>query len=204
MSTHPQKLLLATSNRGKIIELSHLITGFGIDVLGLSEFPNVVEVDEVGETFEENARLKAIGYARQTGLFALADDSGIEVEALGNRPGVQSARYGGDDIGFAEKMLLILAEMTTTGDGERLARFVCSMALADPSGAILATSQGECRGRIATEPRGSGGFGYDPIFIPDGFDLTFGELSSEVKQKISHRQRAFEQIIPFLRHFTTI
>jgi XTP/dITP diphosphohydrolase len=164
----------------------------------------VTEVEETGITFAENAALKAVGCATQTGLFALADDSGLEVEALDNAPGVFSARYGGPDTSFAEKMIKLLDEVDKTGDSMRRARFVCAMAFANPSGEILFTTEGICNGKIALHPRGAGGFGYDPLFIPDGFDRTFGELSEAIKGKISHRARAFEQIIPFLGHFRSI
>ena len=204
MSSETHKLLIATNNPGKIAELKDMLAGVLFELFSLDDFPSVTEVEETGLTFDENARLKASGYARQTGLLALADDSGLEVEALDNRPGVLSARYGGRDTSFAEKMEKLLAELDKTGDVARRARFVCSMAIADASGEILFTSEGICNGTIASQPRGSGGFGYDPLFIPDGFDRTFGELNEAIKRKISHRARAFCEIMPFLRHFDTI
>ena len=204
MSSENRKLLIATNNPGKVAELTGMLAGTRFELLSLNDLPAVTEVEETGLTFEENARLKASGYARQTGLLALADDSGLEVEALDNRPGVLSARYAGSGTSFAEKMEKLLAELDISGDVNRRARFVCSMAIADTSGEILFTSEGICNGRIASKPRGLGGFGYDPLFIPDGFDLTFGGLGEAIKQKISHRARAFCQIIPFLRHFDPI
>ncbi|MEQ1604946.1 MAG: RdgB/HAM1 family non-canonical purine NTP pyrophosphatase [Pyrinomonadaceae bacterium] len=195
------KLLIATNNNGKITELRDLIADFPIELLSLADFPAAVEVDETGSTFAENARLKAAGYALQTSSFALADDSGLEVDALGGRPGVLSARYGGEGTSFAAKMSLLLAEMRSADTPDRRARFVCSIAIADAMGRILFAADGVCEGRIAQSPSGSGGFGYDPLFIPDGFDQTFGELDISTKQTISHRSRAFQQIIPFLRHF---
>jgi len=198
------KLLIATNNPGKITELKPLLAGAPYDLIGLSHFPSVIEVDETGLTFSENARLKAIGYSQQTGLLSLADDSGLEVEALDGRPGVLSARYGGTDSTFAEKMAKLLGELRETGKTTRRARFVCSMAVSSPAGEILCTADGICDGMIAPSPRGMGGFGYDPLFVPDGFQQTFGELDSIVKQKISHRSMAFEQIIPFLRHFKAV
>ncbi len=199
-----QKLLIATNNRGKVIELKNFLRDTPFELLSLADFPSVLEVEETGLTFNENARLKASGYAMQTGFAALGDDSGLEVEALGGRPGVLSARYGGTDSGFDEKMKKLLAEIDNTGDTLRRARFVCSMAIAHKNGEIVGTSEGVCEGKIAVQPFGSGGFGYDPLFIPDGFDRTFAELPNAVKQKISHRFRAFEQIIPFLRHFNPL
>ena len=197
-------LLIATNNRGKVAELRGLFEGLPFSLIGLADLPPVGDVDETGTTFEQNAQLKAREYSLRTGLHSFADDSGLEVEALGNRPGVLSARYGGVDMSFADKMKMLLAELDETGNVERIARFVCSMAIADRQGRIVCTSVGICPGRISTEPRGSGGFGYDPIFVPDGFDLTFAELPADVKQKISHRARSFEQIIPLLRDYNAI
>lgn len=196
-----QKLLIATNNKGKVVELRDLLAELDVEVLGLAEFADVVEVAETGLTFAENAALKASGYARQTGNIALADDSGLVVDALDGRPGVLSARYGGDEMPFSGKMSLLLDEISSAEGTDRTARFVCSIAIADSDGSILFSAEGKCEGRIADSPRGSGGFGYDPLFIPDGFDHTFGELELAIKQSISHRSKAFQQIIPFLRDF---
>lgn len=204
MSHSIQKLLIATSNSGKIREFKDFLDGLPFKVQSLAAFPDIAEVEESGSTFDENARLKACGYALQTGLIALADDSGLEVEGLGGRPGVLSARYGGTDTSFAEKMESLLAELEKTADTSRRARFVCSIAVANAAGQILCAAEGLCAGKLAQRPRGSGGFGYDPIFIPDGFDQTFGELDEVVKQRISHRFKAYQQIIPFLRHFEAV
>ena len=204
MSTESRKLLIATHNSGKYNELKGLFAGLSIDLQSLSDFKIVSEVEETGSTFAENARLKARSYAMQTGIVALADDSGLEVEALDGRPGVFSARYGGDKAGFAEKMSKLLYELDRAGDEDRRARFVCAIAIADASGDVLHTIEGICTGRIAEKPRGSGGFGYDPLFVPEGFDQTFGELPDEIKQEISHRARAFNEIIPFLLDFIAV
>ena len=198
-----KQLIVATHNLGKLAELRSLLAELPLDLVGLSNFENVTEVEETGSTFIDNARLKAVGYARQTGSFALADDSGLEIDALGGRPGVLSARYGGD-VGFDKKMQMLLNEMADSINSFRGAHFVCAIAIAAPDGRILHTTEGICPGIIAAEPRGNGGFGYDPIFIPAGFEETFGELSGTVKQKISHRARAFEQIMPFLRDFIAV
>ena len=197
-----KKLLVATSNSGKIAELRDLLAGLPLDLIGLGEL-NASEVPETGATFIDNARLKATGYARQTGMLAIADDSGLEVDALNGRPGVLSARYGGD-VGFDKKMQMLLAEMDDSLNHSRAARFVCAIAIAGADGNILYTTEGICPGSLAMESRGNGGFGYDPLFIPDGFEETFGELSAALKQKISHRARAFEQIMPFLRDFIAV
>lgn len=202
MTRLENSLLIATGNRGKVREMMELFASLPVNFLSLPDFPEIEEVEESGSTFVENARLKAVGYARQTGCLSLADDSGIEITALNGAPGVLSARYGGDAASFAEKMELVLAEMKLAPRGGRQARFVCAIALADSNGAVLAVSEGECRGTIADRPRGDGGFGYDPIFVPDGFDRTFGELPGHIKQQFSHRARAVEKIIPYLLDFT--
>ncbi len=198
------RLLIATRNAGKVNELRDLLSGMPVELLNLNDVAPVPEVEETGATFEENAILKARGYALQTGTWALADDSGLEIEALDGAPGVLSARYGGSETGFAEKIQRLLSEIDETEDPERRARFVCSVALADAEGEVRFTAEGICAGTIAEEPRGTGGFGYDPIFIPDGFNSTFGELPVRIKQQISHRGRAIAKIMPFLRDFLDI
>ena len=204
MPNERSKLLVATGNKGKSTELKGLLADMPIDLLSLGDIGDFEEVEETGSTFAEHAALKARGYALQARIPTLADDSGLEVEALDNRPGVLSARYGGIDLGFDKKMLRLLDELEKTGEATRRARFVCSIAIADATGAIVHSAEGVCYGKIAQNPRGINGFGYDPLFIPDGFEQTFGELSDAVKQKISHRFRAFEQIIPFLRLFYAV
>ena len=203
-ASKPATLLIATRNKGKLAEFKGLLSGVALEFVSPDDLEDVDDVAETGGTFSENARLKATGYALQTRLHSLADDSGLEVEALGGRPGVLSARYGGEATSFGEKITMLLDELQKAHDRERRARFVCSLAIADPAGEIIFTADGICDGKIAFEPRGIGGFGYDPIFIPAGYDETFGELSSAVKQEISHRASAFRQIIPFLRGFIAI
>jgi XTP/dITP diphosphohydrolase len=198
------KILVATSNAGKIKELNASLDGFPVELVGLDYFENVPDVEETGLTFAENAVLKANVYALQTGFCALSDDSGLEVEALNGAPGVFSARYAGENAGDAERIEKLLAELAETGDESRRARFVCAMAIADAQGAIMFLAEGVCEGKIARNPRGANGFGYDPIFIPEGFEQTFGELSSTIKGKISHRARAIKKIIRFLRDFTVL
>jgi XTP/dITP diphosphohydrolase len=205
MSTEKKRMLLiATNNQGKLREFRSLLTGLDIEMLYLESFGNIAEIEETGLTFAANAELKATGYALQTGFTTLADDSGLEVEALNGRPGVMSARYAGPETSFQNKMAELLAELDRTSDTYRRARFVAAIAVADKTGALIHNAKGICPGRIASEPRGSGGFGYDPVFIPDGYDQTFGELPEVTKRKISHRGRAFSQIIPFLRGFFAI
>ncbi len=187
------ELLVATHNEGKTRELAELLSGIPLRLRSLKEFPWVEEADETGSTFEENAVLKARHYGSLCGLWTLADDSGLEVEALGGVPGVYSARYGGRAISYPERMALLLEELNATGDGERRARFVCVIALSDPRTGEVETFDGICEGRIAQAPRGTGGFGYDPLFIPEGYKQSFGELPSEIKQSLSHRSRALSK-----------
>lgn len=195
------EILVATNNRGKIREFAELLTDLPIRFHSLAEFPNVREVEETGATFEENAALKATGYARQTGLWTLADDSGLEVVALGGAPGVFSARFGGAGLTDAERTEKLLFELEKTGDKEKKARFICVIVFSNPNGEIYYRAKGVCDGRIAANPLGANGFGYDPVFIPDGFNQTFGELPNEVKRKISHRARAVSEITRFLQDF---
>lgn len=196
------KLLVATNNAGKIKELNELLADLPVELLGLKDFENTFEPAETGATFTENAILKANSYARQTGFWALSDDSGLEVEALNGAPGIFSARYAGANATDAERIAKLLGELAEKGAHERRARFVCAMAIADETGAIKFSAEGICAGKIALNMRGANGFGYDPIFIPDGYEQTFGELSSVIKDKISHRARAIIKIMRFLRTFT--
>lgn len=198
------ELILATTNAGKIRELTGLLAESGITVAGFPEGTVIDPPAEDGSTFAENAAIKAAYYAKILCMPVLADDSGLEVAALNGEPGVQSARYGGDETTFDEKMRLILDRLAENGTSDRTARFVCAAALADQKGNIVNITIGTCDGSIADAPFGSGGFGYDPIFVPVGYDLTFGELPSEVKQQLSHRSRAIAQMLPFLREFLAI
>ena len=184
------ELLIATGNKGKAREFAYLLAGAPLRLRTLAEFPHIVEVAETGATFAENAVLKARAYSQQTGLWTLADDSGLEVEALGGAPGLHSARYAGAGATDEVRRQKLLAELARTGDARRRARFVCVIAViaAEEEGAHLFT--GICAGHIADVERGARGFGYDPIFVPDGFSETFGELADEGKQHISHRARA--------------
>lgn len=191
MIRHRQaELLLATKNKGKVPELALLLAGLPLRLHTLAEFPRVTTPEETGTTFAENAELKARFYASHTGLLTLADDSGLEADALGGAPGVHSARYAGPDATDEERIAQLLTEMRASGDSTRRARFVCAVALFDPSAGACELFEGTCEGRIGHEPRGSNGFGYDPVFIPDGYDQTFAELPAEIKQRISHRAQA--------------
>jgi XTP/dITP diphosphohydrolase len=193
------ELLVATGNAGKVRELSLLLADAPLRLRLLSEFPGITEAEETGETFAENATIKALQYSSQSGLLTLSDDSGLVVDALGGAPGVYSARYAGTQATYAERMARLLDELAATGGRERRARFVCVIALAEPKTGALDTFEGTCEGHIARSPRGTGGFGYDPIFIPTGHEQTFGELPDHVKQNISHRARALAKAVSFLR-----
>jgi XTP/dITP diphosphohydrolase len=142
--------------------------------------------------------LKALHYSARAGRLTLSDDSGLEVYALGGAPGVRSARYCGPRATYAERMARLLAELEAAGGTERGARFVCVIALADPSTGRVETFEGVCEGSIAREPRGSNGFGYDPVFVPAGYDKTFGELPDEIKEELSHRARALRNALASL------
>ena len=197
-SEHPTELLIATGNKGKIAELQLLLASLPLRLRNLAEFPDIGDVEETGTTFSDNAVLKARAYAGRTGLWALADDSGLEVDALGGAPGVFSARYGGPHLTDNERVERLLEELSLRAPQERRARFIAVIAVADPQGQIASISMGKCEGQIARAPRGTGGFGYDPVFVPEGFDQTFGELPPEIKQDISHRARALGAALLFL------
>lgn len=182
------RLLLATRNAHKLAEIRAMLPG--VDLVGTDAFPGVPDPEETGATFEANARIKAEAWRDATGLPALADDSGLEVEALGGEPGVRSARYAGAHGDTAANNAKLLRALAGVPEGRRAARFVCALALAAP-GRKTRTLRGECRGRILPEARGGNGFGYDPLFAPEGHGRSFGELPEAVKAGLSHRARAF-------------
>lgn len=199
-----KSILIATGNPGKRAEIEELFADSGYTLIGTDSCNEVLDVEESGATYRDNAVLKARAYAMHFGLPSLADDSGLEVATLGGRPGVHSARYVGPDVSFDDRIRSILREMGEAADDSREARFVCSMALSDAKGRILVCEEGTCKGLITHAARGSGGFGYDPIFQPDGFELTFGELDEAIKNKISHRADAIRKIIRYLLAFTAL
>ena len=192
----PRTLLLATGNRGKLRELAELLAPFALELRSLADFPEVTLPPE-GDDYAENAAAMATAAADATGLAALGDDSGIEVEALGSAPGPRSARYGGLGLDDAGRATHLLAALARTGSPDRSARFVCIAALALPGDGVK-LARGECRGRILAGPRGTGGFGYDPVFQPDGYDVSMAELPPELKNRISHRGRAVAALAPAL------
>ncbi len=191
------QILAATKNSGKVKELKEFLADLPLQLRSLNEFSNVIDVEETGATFSENAVLKAKSYALQTGLWALADDSGLEVAALNGAPGIFSARYGGENSTDEDKITKLLEELNKTRDEKRRARFICAMAISNDKGEIKFLAEGICDGTIALTPIGIYGFGYDPVFIPEGFEQTFGELSNKKKMKISHRAQAIKKLFDF-------
>ena len=183
------KLLLATRNRAKVREYSRLLRGIPYTIISLQDVGIDEEVEETGDTFEENAVLKAKTYAKLSGLVTMADDSGLEVDALGGAPGVLSARYAGDGATDEERIAFLLANMADIAWQNREARFRCVIAISSPDGDVE-LCQGTCPGVITFEPRGENGFGYDPVFYLPDRDCTMAELSLEEKNEISHRGRA--------------
>ena len=203
------ELLIATGNSGKLREIGESLRGLSLTIRYLQEFPDISLVEEVGQTYKENAVLKALSYSKQTGVIALADDSGLEVEALGGAPGVLSARYGGDHASDADRTEKLLMALSRYPAQARTARFACCMALAgyhwgedqpynddDPN--VLHVTEGRCEGIIIERPRGNNGFGYDPVFVPSGFSKTFAELPAKIKSVISHRAQALAAMRQFL------
>jgi XTP/dITP diphosphohydrolase len=184
------KLVIASHNAGKIIEIAELLARYPVEVIGAHAL-NLPEPEETGATFEENAALKARLAADGSNLPALADDSGLVVPVLGGAPGIYSARWAGANRDFSVAMDRVHREL---GDGDRSAHFVAVLALAWPDG-HMELVRGEEHGRLIWPPRGERGFGYDPMFVPDGYDQTFGEMEPSEKHKISHRARAFEKLV---------
>lgn len=190
------KLIVASHNAGKIAEIKTLLSPLKIEVQSAAEL-RLGDVEETGTTFEENAKIKANALSLMCGLPCLADDSGLCVDALDGRPGVYSARYA-PNRDFKEGMKMLLVEMENSGSDNRKAHFSCCLALACPNQKTK-VFEGRVDGSISKKPKGSNGFGYDPIFIPEGFEQTFAELGDDVKNKISHRRRALEKFIQELK-----
>ncbi|AFY70723.1 Nucleoside-triphosphatase rdgB [Thalassoporum mexicanum PCC 7367] len=186
-----QQLVIASGNRGKVAEFRAYLAPLGWEILPK---PEAIDVAETGETFIANAYLKAKQIAKATGTWALADDSGLEVNALGGAPGIYSARYGNSDQARIDRLLQELE-----GKADRSAQFVCAIAVADPSGKVVSEAIGICKGEIITEQRGDHGFGYDPVFYVPEQQRTFAEMTKPEKGKISHRAIALEILIPQLK-----
>jgi XTP/dITP diphosphohydrolase len=194
-------LVIASGNAGKVHEFGHLLAGLGLEI---RPQPEGLEVEETGETFAENARLKAVAVARATGCWALADDSGLSVSALGGVPGVHSARYADSDTARIERLLRELAAATADAlsrgaTTDRSAQFTAALAVANPAGEVVLEVEGLCPGEILEARRGEGGFGYDPVFFVPEAGLTFAEMPKELKGELGHRGRAFALLEPKLR-----
>lgn len=199
-TTHVKKLVVATHNRDKTREFSELLNELAVEVLPLDAFPSIGEVAEDAPTLEGNALLKARAVHRATGLPSLADDTGLEVYYLNGEPGVYSSRYSGEGATYAQNVAKLLVRMRGVPPRRRAARFRCVLAFVSGSGSPV-TVEGVCPGQITEHPRGTNGFGYDPLFLPDGQHLTLAEMDIRLKNTLSHRAVAMQQIKPFLREF---
>ncbi len=193
------QLLIATHNKGKVAEINNLLTAAGITCLSLDDAGITFDVEETGTTFLENATLKATQYAQAAGLLTLADDSGLQVDALDGAPGVYTARYGGAALTQPERNQFLLDNVAAADTAVRTARFRCVMVLCDSAGRVIGTADGTCEGEIAHAPRGSGGFGYDPVFWLPARGQTMAELDPAEKHAISHRGNALRAIIQQLK-----
>ncbi|MHB1035694.1 MAG: non-canonical purine NTP pyrophosphatase [Pirellulales bacterium] len=191
-------LVLGTRNRKKGLELAELLVPVGLEVRTLADFPQAIEVVEDGETFTDNAVLKATVQARHLGMWVLGEDSGLAVDALQGKPGVYSARYSGAGATDESNNQFLMAQLGDTPPERRTAHYVCHAVLSDPAGNVCAQSEGRCNGRLRFAGSGTGGFGYDPFFEIVEYHRTFGELGSIVKASLSHRARALRQLIPQL------
>lgn len=192
------KLVIATRNPGKAKEIRTLLGDVPFQLLSLNDFESVGTAKEPESSYEGNAIAKACFYAAATGELVIADDSGLEVSALNGAPGVLSARYSGADASDKQKRQKLLGELATVDADNRYAQFVCAVALANSDKEVLQVTRGVCMGRILFTERGDGGFGYDPLFVPDGFTESFGELSETIKNQISHRAKATLAMREFL------
>ena len=194
------EVVIATRNSGKLREIREILAPLGLRILSLRDFPEIPEILEDGRTFAENAVKKATAVAHRTGRVAIADDSGLVVDALNGRPGVFSSRYAGEKATDSDRYQKLLKEMAEIPPGKRGAAFMCVMAVASPEGKVE-TAMGQCRGEIAFAPRGSRGFGYDPVFFIPELEKTMAEVDPEVKNRISHRARALEELKKLLPKF---
>ncbi len=191
-------IVLASRNKKKSREVTELLAPHGFEVVPVTEFADVPEVDEDGQTFAENAAKKAREVALRLKRWVIGEDSGLRVDALNGAPGIYSARYSGPGATDESNNRKLIEDLRDVPDDKRGAGYICSVALSDPFGTIQVACEGTCRGRILTEANGSGGFGYDPYFLIPEYHLTFGQLSSVVKHRLSHRARAFSIFIPQL------
>jgi XTP/dITP diphosphohydrolase len=195
----PPILVIGSRNRKKREEILEILGDLGLELRDLTSWPDAPEVVEDGTTFEANARKKAVELARHLGQWVLGEDSGLVLPGLNGRPGVYSARYAGKQGDDAANNARLLAELAPLPEDRRAAYYVCTAALSNPQGEVKAVVEGRCHGVITREARGTGGFGYDPLFLISEYHRTFGELSSRVKHALSHRARALAQLRPVLR-----
>lgn len=194
-----KQFFVATTNEGKLKEFQEIFRELNIEIKSLFEhFPEADDVEETGTTFAENALLKAETYSQQFQVPVLADDSGLTVDALNGEPGVYSARYAGLEKNDQKNLEKVLEKLKDVPKEKRTAAFVCTIAFAEPGEETIVV-EGKCQGIIAKEPKGTEGFGYDPIFIPDGYDETLAQLGAHIKNKISHRRRALDKIVEKLK-----
>ncbi len=193
------RLVLGSRNKKKLGELLALLGDLGIDLVDLTPYPDAPEVDETGDTFEANARLKAVQLAPVLGQWVLGEDSGLCVPSLGGAPGIFSARYAGEHGDDAANNAKLLAALEGKTGGDRAAYYVSAVVLANPAGEVMAVTEGRCWGAIDAAPHGDGGFGYDPLFVIPEYHASFGELSPRVKRALSHRGRAISTLRPTLR-----
>jgi len=200
MAAEKTEIILGTRNHGKIAEFRSLLKGMSLRILSFYDFPNVPAVLEDGKTFQENAERKARVIAKATGKIAISDDSGLEVNYLNGAPGVRSARFVGERASDRENTRRVLRLMDNVAWEERSARFVCVICAADPRGKTVC-AEGTCTGKISFEMRGAHGFGYDPIFVPDGYRMTMAELDPEIKNQISHRANAMQEFREIVERF---
>lgn len=193
-------IVLASTNRGKVREYREWLDPLGFDVYSLSDYPSIPEIEETGDTFEENARIKALSTSQALKhSLILSDDSGLIVPSIGFKPGVYSARFAGENSTDLDNRKKLLEELAGRGPSERAAYFECVICLAE-GGNVLKVATGRCEGFIAESERGNNGFGYDPLFIKHGYGKTFAELGGSVKAEVSHRRRAWDKIRDFLVH----
>lgn len=195
----PRELLIATSNPSKVKEIQASLSRLPLRLRTLDEYPDIVRPDETGASYGENAVIKAQSYSNQTGICALADDSGLEVATLEGAPGLKSARFGEPDISDSERCRLLLFRLSQAPERDRRARFICMMVISNPSLGVINIAEGKCDGSIAENEAGGSGFGFDPVFVPEGYQLTFAQLPLEVKNRISHRAKALSTIREFLK-----
>lgn len=189
-----KELVVATKNKGKLREIKELLSGLGLQITSLSDYPEAPEIIESGKTFRANALIKARVIAQYTNKLTLGEDSGIEVRALGNRPGVYSARYSGNNADDRKNNQKLLRELKQVSDKDRQARYRCCAALVDGHGADVGVVDGRCHGFITRAAKGKNGFGYDPYFLIEKYQKTFGQLDPGIKAQISHRAKALKKI----------